>query len=422
MLKIDIHTNEIPEIFARFRDVVGERHWIKHVTSIKEEIRGHPFLKDHLHEENDIAITLNRLSDLFSRYGGLPMQEAENRSLYPAICFAAQTLSIMDRSTDLQRQRLIRRIHGAFKNPDDMRAIQLEMVAATHFARRGHSIIWPEMDGGGTFDLLIDGIGTGGLEVECKSASRDKGRKIHRRDALEFHHLLKPYFESASRHLRTGLAVVLTVPGRLPTSIKDKRQLAGRVVESIIAGQGIASNDGTDIRVSEFDMVELGNLGTSGNPTIPGDVIDRVTATSNRETMVVGNRNGGAVVFVLQSQQDDTFLRYVFNTLSQAAKSQVSKTRPALFLVGLLGLEMGGLLNVARQDLDPQQQPTALRVAVSKFLESQERDHIVGVGFLSLSSLVPKLDGVVESGGTAYYFPKRESRFWHQDFTGLFSS
>jgi len=34
---------------------------------------------------------------------------------------------------------------------NDMRALRLELSVATHFARRGHRLQWPEMVVGGTF-------------------------------------------------------------------------------------------------------------------------------------------------------------------------------------------------------------------------------------------------------------------------------
>lgn len=79
------------------------------------------------------------------------------------------------------------------------------------------------------------------------------------------------------------------------------------------------------------------------------------------------------------------------------------------------------LLSVAQQDQDASQSPTALRIAVSRFLSGEGRDHVVGVGFLSESGLQPLGVGLVESGGTAYYFPKRESPKWSDDFGGLFT-
>lgn len=420
MLRVELHTNEIPDLFARFKGVIDERYWLKRITSIKEDIRGHSFLADFLANENAIAFALARCSNLVHRYNRLPMQEAENRDLYSAMSLAAQVLSIMDHSSKNEAVKLVQRVRGAFKNPDDMRAIQLEIMSATHFVLRGHSVSWPEMEGLGRFDLLVKDLGTNGLEVECKSISEDKGRKIHRREAFEFHHLVKPGLQAFSRGLQSGVSVVLTLPERLPVMYKQKQTLAKRVIDSVLASQNIVLDDGSDIRVSEFDMKTLGVVETENGTVISREAIDQVTATKNREAMILGNRKG-AIVFVLQSRQDDTMLEYVFDTVSESAKNQVSKSRPALFLVGLHGIEADSLLSIATQDNDPVQQPTALRIAVSNFLAKQNRDHVIGVGFLSKGNLNPELNGVVKSGGSAYIFPRKESSFWHQDFSGLFS-
>ena len=420
MLKVELHTSEIPDLFARFKDVIDERYWLKRITSIKEDIRGHSFLADFLANENAIAFALAKCSNLVHRYGRIPMQDAENRDLYPAMSLAAQVLSIMDHSSKNEAAKLVQRMRGAFKNPDDMRAIQLEIMSATHFVVRGHSISWPEMEGLGRFDLLVKDLGTNGLEVECKSISEDKGRKIHRREALEFHHLVKSELQTLSRELQSGVSVVLTLPERLPVMYKQKQALTKRVIDSVLASQSTVLDDGSDIRVSEFDIKALGVVETENGRSISREAIDQVTATKNREAMILGNRKG-AIVFVLQSRQDDTMLKYVFDTVSESAKAQVSKSRPALFLVGLHGIEAESLLNIATQDNDPLQPPTALRIAASDFLAKQNRDHVIGVGFLSKGNLNPELNGVVKSGGSAYIFPKKQSSFWHQDFSGLFS-
>lgn len=420
MLKVELHTSEIPDLFARFKSVIGERYWLKRMASIKGDIRGHSFLVNYLADENAIAFALARCSNLVDRYGRIPMQEADNRNLYPAISLAAQVLSIMDHSSSKEAEKLVQRMRGAFKNPDDMRAIQLEVMAATHFVRRGHSISWPEMEGLGTFDLLVKDLGTNGLEIECKSISENKGRKIHRREALEFHHLVKPGLQAFSRDLQTGVSVVLTLSGRLPVLYKQKQALAKRVIGAVLASQNMVLDDSSDIRISEFNMSNLGVIGTKDELKIPRESIDKITATNNRESMILGNRNG-AIVFVLQSRRDDSMLKYVFDTVSESANNQVSKSRPALYLVGFNGIEAESLLSIAIQDFDPMQPPTALRVATSEFLAKQNRDHIIGVGFLSDGNLKPELNGVVKSGGSAYFFPKKESHFWHQDFNGLFS-
>lgn len=420
MLKVELHTNEIPDLFARFKDVIDERYWLKRITSIKDEIRGSPFLANYLSKENTLAFAFSTCSDLAKQYGRIPMQETGNHNLYPAMSFAAQVLSIMDHSSETEAKKLVQRIRGAFKNPADMRAIQLELMAATHFVHRGHTVHWPEMEGLGRFDLLIHDIGSNGLEVECKSISEDKRRKIPRREAIEFHHLVKPGLQTLSRKLQSGISVVLTLSDRLPHTYKQKQELAERVISAVLASQHVTLDDDSDIRISEFDMKDLEIVETESRATISRASIDKITATNNREVMILGNKTG-AIVFALQSRQDDTMLENVFDTVNESAKNQVSKNRPALFLVGLYGIEAESLLSIATQDNDPTQSSTALQLAVSSFLAKKNRDHVIGVGFLSKDNLDPELNGVVRSGGIAYVFPKKESSFWHQDFSGLFS-
>lgn len=134
---------------------------------------------------------------------------------YPAIGFAAQTLSMMQLGSRIEGERLCKRVQGAFKNPDDMRGFRLELSIATHFARRGHRLQWPEMTGDGRFDLLVPDVAEHSLEVECKSVSEDKGLAVHRVEAIAFESLVTYELGSIRKTLRVGLAVVLTVPGRL---------------------------------------------------------------------------------------------------------------------------------------------------------------------------------------------------------------
>src|SRR6188472_1041844 len=98
--------------------------------------------------EYAIAFGLYRCGDLLTRYGGLPNDVVANRVVYPAMAFAAQSLSMMDLATPVEADRLRKRVAGALRNPSDMRALRLELAVATLFARRGHRLQWPEMVGG----------------------------------------------------------------------------------------------------------------------------------------------------------------------------------------------------------------------------------------------------------------------------------
>lgn len=421
MLLTELRTADIPDVYRDFAEFVGESHWRQRVKLLKSEIRGNRFLAEYLESENAIAYQLDHLAQLRTRFGAIPFAETNNRTIYPAISFAAQVLSMARASPRALAEQLRRRVHDAIKKPEAMRALRLELTAATHFARRGRKLSWPEMTGGGTFDLLVEDIGPQGLEVECKSIGEDKGRKIHKREALDFYGLLWPHVQPTIRGLRTGLSAVLTLPGRLPERHADRVGLARDFGRVIFQGNDASLHDGAGVRVREFDPTLLGDIPNGQPREQVRAAIDEVSGTQNRQTMVVGTSAGGALALTLQSTQDDALLKAIFDTLSDSARRQFSGRRGAMFIVGLHGLGGDQLLSVAQQDQDPGQTPSALRMAVSRFLSSSDRDHVVGVGFLSEGAIQPLEHGLVESSGTTYYFPKRESPMWSEDFAGLFS-
>ena len=420
MLLTELTTTQIPLFYKQFAAAVGESHWRSRVVQLKQEIRGNRFLAQHLKHENALAYQFEHLRELTAKFGSIPSRETNNHAIYPAASFAAQVLSIMEVSSRQFAEQLKRRVHGAFKNPDDMRGLRLELSAATHFARRARKLAWPEMTGESTFDLLVKDVGPHGLAIECKAISEDKGRKIHKREVLDFYGLLWPHIQSTIKGLSTGLSAVLTVPGRLPTRYADRLDLARQWGSVIFGGQGASLPDGSTIRVAEFDANVLGDLPSTNKPGEVRATIDEVSKTNNREAMIIGTHAGGALALTVQSQSDDKLMKAVFDTLSDSAKRQLSQDRPGMFLVGFQGIDGEQLLAIAGQDQDRAQSPTELRSAVRQFLASKDRDHVVGVGFLSESALMPEQESLVESGGTAYYFPNRESSHWSEDFNGLF--
>ena len=420
-MQVELYTGDIPSVFERFSDLVGAQHWKKRVDLLKADIRGNKLLREHLLQENEFAFGLQAASELTKKYGRLPVHQMDISPLYPCMAFAAQILSIAESSAGPQRAQLVRRVHGALKNPDDLRGMRLELTAATHFLRRGLEVQWPEVTGGGTMDLLIPALGPQGLEIECKSISDDKGRKIPKRDALDFCALVAPKLDALGKVLKVGVAAVLTLDGRMPGNFLERRKLAESLVRHVLSGVSNCQLDGANLRIHEFDPLLLGDVGDDGRPVISRDQVDTITGTTNRQALIVGRKSGGAIVLVLQSAQDDSLLTYTFDTLSRSANRQLSGQRAGMFLVGLDGLEAESLLDLAQQDGAGDQPPTALRVRVSEFLASHGRDHVIGVGFISKGGLRPAAGGVTDSGGSAYVFPKRESPFWHDDFAGLFA-
>lgn len=420
MLATELHTADIPALFSRFVEVVGDRHWLQRVRLCNDEIRGNRFLAPYLHSEYEIAYQLSRLSEFARKYQTIPYAICDDQTFYPAASFVAQVLSAIDRLGCDDGERFRRRVHGALKNPDDMRGLRLELSMATHFLRRGKRVRWPEITGEGTFDLLIDDIGPNGLEVECKSISNDKGRKVHRREMLSFFGLLNPHLKSTISGLASGLLGVLTVPERLPAAYRERQALAKQFGQAIFLGQDRRLPDGISIRVEEFAVDEAELLAHDPTRAVMRTVADRVTRTRNKEVAIMGTKAGGALAIAVQSARDDALLETTFDTLSKAARTQLTGGKAGILLAGFYGLDSDQLLSIAEQDQYANNTPTGLRLHVSRFLSSTRRDHVVGVGFVSAGGFRPAQHGVVDSGGTAYHFPKAESPLWSEDFRGLF--
>lgn len=421
MLATEINTSDIPFLFTNFKQKIKEKHWLRQVKECKTAIRGNLLLKAYLQKEYEIAYQLSHMSDLAHQYGRIPPAYCMDRTIYPAVGFMAQVLSAIKQLAPADADRVLGRVKGAFKNPDDMRALRLELTAATHFLRRGKTVSWPEITGTGRFDLLVEGLGTGALEVECKSISADKGRKIHRREVLDFYALVKPKVTQTIAGLARGLFLVVTLPDRLPKTHGGRVDLAKSCCAAIFHRADQPLPDGTNLRVGEFPPQEIGVVAKNMNTAGYRVAIDRVTNTRNREVMVVGTEAGGVFVLVVQSAKDDVFLEAMFKSLGKAARDQVSGNRPALLVSGLNDVNDSGLRSIATDEGDIRKPPTALRVQVSQFLSSEVRHHIVGVAFFSGSSVSPKQEGVFDTGGISYYFAQPQSNFWHQDFNGMFN-
>lgn len=408
-------TADVPGVYRRLASAIGAGHWQGAVARQEEAIRSNPFLGDYLRSEYAIAYQLERLRILVARFGTVPHGACNDPSIFPSLAFAAQVLEVLERSTIKQAKAFVKRVRTSFSSSENMHGLRLELQAATHFVRRGLRLAWHRVNNGGSFDLLIEDLGPSGLEVECKSISEDKGRRIHRRDALEFWGELWKDLADVAQNLRSGLAVVLTVPYRLTVDAGERGALAREVVARIVAGSSATLGGGVEVRIAPFDPAKI----EAAKDSREGwrKAIDTATGTANREAVVYGTPAGGMLAFVMQSAVEDDVLDQVFATLDDSAARQFTRKRGALFWVALQGIDADQLQSIHEQDGAPGEQPTALRLGVSNFL-NRAPGHIVGVVFSSRGGLFPTVDGSKDSGGATNFFLKEESPLWHPSFRG----
>lgn len=243
-------TAEVTGVYRCLASAIGAAHWQGAVARQEEAIRSNHFLADHLRSKYAIAYQLDWLRRLVARFGTVPHEACNDKSNSPSLGFAAEVLEVLRYSTFKQAKEFIKRVRAAFSSSENMHGLQLELQAATHFVRRGQRVAWHRPNNGGTFDLLIEDLGLNGLEVECKSISEDKGRRIHRRDALDFWCEMWPEVADIAQNLREGLAVVLTVPYRLPIDAGERAALVKEVVHEFWLGAVRAWAEGPKSRYS----------------------------------------------------------------------------------------------------------------------------------------------------------------------------
>lgn len=420
--RTSIYDYEIDQLFRQFRHVIGDSNWRQRVKKLEEEIRGNKFLRHYHPQENDIAYQLNHCSVLERQYGALPVGQMDLSPVYPALAFASHCLSTLERMDATNRTRAIGRIQGAFRNPEDMRALQLEFTAGLHFTKLGHRLSWPELKiGGETYDLLVEDLGPTGLEVECKAISEEKGRRISTKYALEFWHLMQPDLMAATRGLHGGLSIVMTLPDKLPTKHTERKELSKLVARTILSGQ-TQEYPQVAISINDFDAQLLQGIDWNNAGEGARELIESITGTRNRQVMITGLKGGGAVICVIQSSQDDSLFDTIQKTVKRAATRQMTGTRPGMILLEFDGMSPEGMVNLAEYDNTPGNAPTSLRQWVSEFLSNTtDRDHIVGIGILSRGAMTAPSANVVTSSGIAYVFPRRESTYWDDVFSGLFN-
>lgn len=424
MIATEMSLNDVPALYERFAKEVGESHWRNRLKNIKSELRGNSLLKSFFAFEYGVVIQLCTLGDILTRRGYLPVEEADYTWLYPAISTCGQLMSLMDVTSKENAVKLKRRFHDAIANPSAMRGLQLELSAATHFVGKGCGVSWPEMVNDsqiGSFDLLVD-IGEGlMLEVECKSVGEDKGRRISRREIIDFGGLLKNGLQSRMEGLTTGLVAVLTVSDKLPNHHRDRVDLAKALTKAIFVGSSCTLQDGSSVRIEDFDTSGF-SIGPDNYETQSSrDLLNKITNTDNRSAVLMKTEAGGVLVVAVQSQKDDSFMKALFSTLSDAAKRQLTGTRAGLLVVGLEGITSSQLISVAEDDDSKAGVPSNLQVEVSRFLNSDARNHLIGVGFLSRGQHERFEDGF-KGFSTTYHFHKTESPFWSDQFHTLFGA
>lgn len=403
-LLTEIHQADFPSRFDEFERYVGTSAWKKTVQKVGAEIKGARFLGGYLRHRHRIAFALWAISEFRSKYGHLNFPVSGDVDVYEACVLVTQFSHIRRHLAEAEGWALARRIAGGLKNPDDLRALQFELQLSTHFARRGYDIAFPETRGTGTFDVLATRAGTQ-VEIECKSVSGNKGRQVHRRAALEIQHLVERELSFLLKTLRTGLLLRIVFNRRPPSAYNDRMELVRAIRSAVLTGKTQTLSE-YEIRLCDFDLV-----GTPFENSRPDEAAVQEFLGShgvvNRETMIFGRKGANVIALSLESRISDRLLAETFDTVSDAAKRQLSGQRPGIVCVKFeeLTAEQIEELGVERGE------PTALRIGASKFLSSASARNVSVLSFFADGELTAMANGGISRGGRTYSFVNDANSF-----------
>ncbi|MGI0646772.1 hypothetical protein ACRCPS_17305 [Pseudomonas aeruginosa] len=376
----------------------GQKPWLKTVEKLHLQITANPYSQFQIKRENRIAYGLAIFED-----GGMARIHDEGwPDVQHAMMFAAQVCEIVAQATDAKgRSAYIKRIRGAFANPDELRAIRFEHLNALSFYRQGATIQWPEIAGGtDRFDILATDVDGNVVEVECKSCSPDKGRAITEQAAAQFFPHMIERLQAISKPGEL-IMVKVRVPKRLPTATADLADLATEVTKAILAGEALAQDD-VSIECHWYDM---SLQGASNDPALVSQAIyERATLDFNgfeghRLVSYCHEDLAGYCVEVC-SERSHSFFEAAWKTAKHAIQNQMTGTRPGMLVLRLEGLGIEALARLAEEG------PNNLAKFATMVLLDERHQHLAGVAFVSDETVNETSYASLTPQSTTYVFDR----------------
>lgn len=402
-LPFELHLDVLPNLLDRLEAVIPKAPWAHRARLITDQIRGNRLLGPHLTRENLVALALTQLFDRRSKLRWRFRPAVESDGHYEAFSFVANFMALHDSALEAQRPPLIKRVAASFKNPSDLRALQFEWLLGTHLSRNGFDLEFPEQDGSGCFDLraLRDGIPT---EIECKSISSAKGRQIHHVEAAAVHGMIKKAMDSISNRFEGGLLIRIIVPNRLPTAHSARIGIVDRVRSAVLMNSPMLDPD-LEVRLVPFDFRKspFGGMQAPSKDDVTSFL--KALGVHDKEVLYMCRPKKGALVFNLESSESDQLIRYLGDTLKDAAERQLSRTE-----AGLVCARFEDITAAQMQQLGEEAgEPTALRALASRILNQRKETHLVGLCFFSAASDVVNTPQNAIRTGAAYFFRNDDS-------------
>lgn len=395
-----------------FTGIIGLEPWLKRYRSLKQQLRANPLLEPYVQERHALELTFGAMLEAGEQRGFLTLDDFTD-DRYNLVSFLVPIAMIYERLSDTGRKRLAGMLRDGLKTDKGLLPLQNEIETATHLLLQGFDVDFRDIETGGGFDFLAM-RGDVELEVECKSASGDLGRKIHRRQMIDLSWHAHPAVMHALGAVDGGRFIRVQVPSRLPADARELDEIAQAIDAALRTGHAAEDPNRCGVSVEAFDLSttpfrELKPTGTEAE-WLRRFVAERTGSPSHHMFLAV-RPTRAAILILVESREKDRVLRGLMDDLKAASRTQFTTRRPGILVVQFLELTADDLLDLAAHDSTDPRQASALQIASNVFFDNLDRSHIRtlvyrshGVVRRSVSIRGDVIEKVLSAQGPTYSF------------------
>lgn len=402
------HQEDFPRHLSKFLEHVPERLIFDFARNVRSEIAGFPSLRDLLKDQHRLTFSLETIIAEFRSSGNLVTNPLTSRSIYDAVALVVHFSSICDSIEHRHARELGARIRGGIKNPEDLKALLYELQVAVLLSACGFDVTFPEATENGNFDILATKDGNQ-VEFECKMITADKGRRIHQREGRLILDSIRSELTPISGRLQSPMLVRVVFPDQPPKGPTACREIAKSVLAAVIGGPHLKFEH---LRVEVSDIPPDAIIFAPDDPASP-EALRRVgrflesLGIRNRTHMVFGKKAAAPIIVSLECDKPDKVLPETIKTIAEACSRQLTGERPSVICVKFDAISANELVEIGQE----QGEPTALRVATSRFINSGSSRRASQLVYMADGLMSQDANGAISRIGATYKFKNPNNEY-----------
>jgi len=226
------HQSQLPTVFRQLFTIAPLDLWRRRSNELAERERQNPFLGRYFDEKYSTERMLSRVLNYRRSTGRYPsIGGTGGREVFKLYAFASALTRIYTNLSSTAQTRLRGAVRDGLNRESGLAPVALEMSVATHVSNAGFDVDFVDLENQQRFDFLARKEGIE-LEVDCKTASGDVGRQVHRRRALELFYLIQSALaEQVDQH--GSKAVQIVIPDALHGADEYMNGLSDLVVQAV---------------------------------------------------------------------------------------------------------------------------------------------------------------------------------------------